>query len=147
MLDIAHPKLRQLYEYWLAKRGERTMPSRADLDPIEMTFIIGNIILVDVLDGSPPRFRIRLHGTNLSQRVGFELTGKMLDELPITDFRERAQDSFTEVVAAAKPGHGRRDRVLDGRMARYETVILPLSADGISVDRLIVGLIHDDEKL
>jgi hypothetical protein len=145
-MDIAHPRLRRLYEYWLAKRGERKMPSRADLDPLEMTFVIGNIILVDVVDGPPLGFRIRLHGTNLSQRVGFELTGKMLDELPETEFRELARESFTRAVTNAEPRHGRRDRVLDGRLAHYETIILPLSGDGENVDRLLVALIHDDER-
>jgi hypothetical protein len=147
MLDISHPKLRQLYEYWLARRGDRKMPSRADLDPLDMTFLIGNIILVDVAERSPLRFRIRLHGTNLSQRVGFELTGKMLDELPQTEFRALAQETFVGVVNSGEPRQGRRDRVLDGKLASYETVILPLSSDGASVDRLLVGLIHDDERV
>jgi hypothetical protein len=145
-IDIAHPKLRRLYEYWDTKRGGRKMPARADLDPLEMTFIIGNIILVDVLDEIPPRFRIRLHGTNLSQRVGYELTGKMLDELPVTEFRALAQQSFARVATTGTATHGRRDRIIDGRFARYETVIMPLSDDGKRVDRLIVGLIYDDEN-
>jgi len=146
MVDITHPKLRRLYEYWETKRGERAMPSRADLDPIEMTFVIGNIILVDVIDGDPLRFRIRLHGTNLSQRVGYELTGKMLDDLPVNEFRQLAQESFARVASSGEPTYGRRDRAIDGRFARYETVIMPLSGDGTSVDRLLVGLIYDDEK-
>jgi hypothetical protein len=144
--EIAHPKLKRLYDYWLAKRGDRKMPARADLDPIDMTFVIGNLILVDVVDASPPRFRIRLHGTNLVQRVGYELTGKMLDELPQNEFRKLAQESFTRVVATAEPTAGKRDRVIDARFARYETVIMPLSSDGERVERLIVGLIYDDEK-
>jgi hypothetical protein len=146
MLDIAHPKLRLLHEYWDRKRAGRKMPARADLDPLDMTFVIGNIILVDVLDEMPPRFRIRLHGTNLTQRVGYELTGKMLDELPITEFRTLAQQSFARVANTGEATHGKRDRIIDGRFARYETVIMPLSDDGVRVDRLIVGLIHDDEN-
>jgi hypothetical protein len=146
MFDIAHPKLRRLYEYWDGKRGGRKMPSRADLDPLEMVFVIGNIIMVDVIEGSPLRFRIRLHGTNLAQRVGFELTGKMLDELPQTEFRALAQESFARVVNNGEPRHGRRDRIIDERPARYETVIMPLSSDGERVDRILVGLIHDDER-
>ena len=145
-LDIAHPRLRQLYAYWDGKRDERKMPARVDLDPLDMTFVIGNIILVDVLAGAPPRFRIRLHGTNLSQRVGYELTGKMLDELPVTEFRDLAQQSFTRVAETGEATHGKRDRIIDGRFARYETVIMPLSDDGKKVDRLIVGLIYDDEN-
>lgn len=146
MLEISHPKLRRLYEYWCEKRGDRKMPARADLDPLDMTFIIGNIILVDVIDGSPLQFRIRLHGTNLVQRVGYELTGKMLDELPQTEFRKLAQESFTRVATGAEPTAGKRDRVIDDRFARYETAILPLSSGGERVERLLIGLIYDDEK-
>jgi hypothetical protein len=143
---IEHPKLRRLYDYWDGKRAGREMPARADLDPLDMTFVIGNMILVDVLPENPVRFRIRLHGTNLSQRIGFELTGKMLDELPQVEFRKFAQESFTQTVEQRGPRHGRRDRVLDGRVARYEAVLLPLSSDGETVDRILVGLIHDDER-
>jgi hypothetical protein len=146
MPDISHPKLQRLYDYWDAKRGGRRMPSRADIDPLEITFVVGNVILVDVLDEEPPRFRIRLHGTNLSQRVGYELTGKMLDELPVTEFRTLAQQSFARVAATAEVTHGKRDRVIDGRFARYETVIMPMSGDGVRVDMLLCGLIYDDEN-
>jgi hypothetical protein len=142
---ITHPKLRQLYDYWVAKRGERAMPARADIDPLEMTFIIGNLILVEVLEGTPPRFRIRIHGTNLTERAGYELTGKMLDELPVNEFRQLAQQSFTHVTTTAAPWISHRDRVIDGRLARYETAILPMSRDGERVDMLLIGLIYDGE--
>jgi hypothetical protein len=146
MDDIAHPNLRRLYEYWVEKRGERDMPARANIDPLDITYIVGNVIMVDVIEGDPLRFRIRLHGTNLAQRVGYELTGKMLDELPINDFRALAQQSFTWVANKRQPLHSRRDRIIDGRFAKYETVIMPLSDDGERVNRLLVGLIYDDEK-
>ena len=146
MPDIAHPKLRRLYEYWDEKRGGRKMPARADLDSLDMSFIFGNLILVDVIDGPPPRFHIRLHGTNLSQRAGYELTGKMLDELPVNEFRALARESFTRVATTGELTHGKRDRIIDGRFARYETVVMPLSDDGARVDRLLIGLIYDDEK-
>ena len=31
--DIRDSRLRRLYEYWLAKRGQRRFPSRRDIDP------------------------------------------------------------------------------------------------------------------
>ena len=46
MRAIVHPRLQRLYQYWSDKRGERGMPSRADIDPLDMRFAIGNIILV-----------------------------------------------------------------------------------------------------
>jgi len=146
MLTIKHPKLQQLYDYWSAKRGERKMPSRADIDPLDMTFIIGNVILVDVIAGTPLGFRIRLHGTNLVERVHYELTGKMLDDLPQVQFRNLTRKSFTKVAKTAEPLRALNDRVLDDQLARYETVILPLSGDDTRVDMLLCGMIYDDER-
>ena len=145
MLTIEHPKLQQLFDYWESKRHGRDMPSRADIDPLDLTFIIGNLILVDVIAGAPLGFRIRLHGTNLSERVGYELTGKMLEEMPQVEFRELTRRSFTKVHDTAKPLHARRDRMLDGKPRRYETIILPLSSDDARVDMILCGLIYDNE--
>ena len=110
MLPIKQPKLQQLFDYWASKRGERKMPSRADIDPLGMGFIIGNLILVDVIAGAPLGFRIRLHGTNLTERVHYELTGKMLDELPQAEFREWTRLSFTKVTNTGEPLQAQRDR-------------------------------------
>jgi hypothetical protein len=146
MLTIKHPRLQQLYDYWSAKRGDRKMPSRADIDPLDMTFIIGNVILVDVIAGTPLGFRIRLHGTNLVERVHYELTGRMLDDLPQVQFRNLTRKSFTKVAKTAEPLRALNDRVLDDQMRRYETVILPLSGDDTRVDMLLCGMIYDDER-
>jgi len=143
MPEIKHPKLRQLYDYWDGKRGERRMPARADLDPVDIRFAIGDVILADVLDEDPPRFFIRLHGTNLSERTSFDLTGKMLDEMPAPEFRDLSTRSFRRVVRTREPLHALADRMLDGRIQRYEAIILPLSADGARVDRLMVGMIYE----
>ncbi len=146
MLTIKHPRLQQLYDYWSTKRGARKMPSRADIDPLDMTFIIGNVILVDVIAGTPLGFRIRLHGTNLVERVHYELTGKMLDDLPQVQFRNLTRKSFAKVAKTAEPLRALNDRVLDDQLRRYETVILPLSGDGARVDMLLCGMIYDGER-
>ncbi|HYU14034.1 MAG TPA: PAS domain-containing protein [Stellaceae bacterium] len=145
-MTIKHPRLQQLYDYWSAKRGARQMPSRADIDPLDMTFIIGNVILVDVIAGTPLGFRIRLHGTNLVERVHYELTGKMLDDLPQVQFRNLTRKSFTKVAKTAEPLRALNDRVLDDQPRRYETLILPLSGDDTRVDMLLCGMIYDDER-
>jgi hypothetical protein len=142
MRGIVHPGLQRLYQYWSDKRGERTMPSRADLDPLDITFVIGDVILADVIDETPPRFRIRLHGTNLSERTNFDLTGKMLDEMPAPEFRDLSRRSFTKVVRTREPLHALAERVIDGRTQHYEAIVLPLSGDGERVDRLLIGMIY-----
>lgn len=143
---IVNPRLRQLYEHWLNKCAGRRFPSRADFDPLDLWFILGNLILVDVIESAPRDFRIRLHGTNLVSRHGYELTGKMLDALPIAEQRDRARQTFTTVVTTGEPLHGHRDQLFGERWRHYETIILPLSTDGANIDMLLVGLIHDEEK-
>jgi hypothetical protein len=143
MEAIRHPKLRQLYDYWDGKRGDRAMPSRADLDPVDIRFAIGDVVLADVLDETPPRFRIRVHGTNLSERTSFDLTGKMLDEMPAPEFRDLSTRSFRKVVRTKEPLHVIAERPLDGRTQRYEAIILPLSSDGERVDRLMIGMLYE----
>ena len=143
MIAIKHPRLQQLYEYWLEKRGERRMPARADLDPLDIRYVIGDVIMADVLDETPPRFRIRLHGTHLAERTNFDLTGKMLDEMPSPEFRDLTRRSFTRVVRTREPLHNLSEREFDGRMHRYEAILLPLSSDGERVDRLLIGMIYE----
>jgi hypothetical protein len=121
------------------------MPSRADIDPLDLRFAIGNLILVDAIEAEPLQFRIRLHGTNLSERMDFDLTGKMLDEMPLVDFRDRIRQSFATVVTTKKPLHAQRDQIFDDRPRRYETIILPLSSDDVRVDVILCGLFYDGQ--
>jgi hypothetical protein len=141
--DVRDPLLKQLLAYWQEKRGTRAMPSRGDLDPLEMKFALGSVMLVDVLR-DPLRYRIRLHGSELSRRGGFDLTGKMLDEMPLPEAREFARLSFTRVVDAQLPIWGIRERMADGKILRYEALLLPLSAKGDGVDMLLIGMRYID---
>jgi hypothetical protein len=144
-LPISHPRLQRLYGYWSTKKGQRKMPSRADIDVLDVRYVLGNIMLVDVIEGSPPRFRIRLHGSNLSERAGYELTGKMLDELSESEFRTQVRERWTEVATTGEPRHCDRNlHVFDGRSYHYESIVLPLSADGETVNMELVALIYRD---
>src|SRR5690606_40981648 len=49
----------------LAKRGDRIMPARADMDPLELRDYLGWIVIVDVLDGGSD-FYYRLVGTKVA---------------------------------------------------------------------------------
>src|SRR5262249_49450339 len=122
---------------------ERSMPARADIDPVDLGFVLGHLLLVEVLP-DPTRFKVRLHGSELVRRAGYDLTGKTLDELPMEDFREVARRSFTTTAETKQPFHSRRERTLDGKRQKYETLMLPLSADGETVNMLLIGLVYED---
>src|SRR3954463_522446 len=96
-LEISDPRLQRFYAYWLRLRDARRFPARRDIDPMDFSYLLGNIMLVDVLR-DPLRFRVRLHGTEMAERARFDLTGKWLDELPATDFRTYILDRCRGLV-------------------------------------------------
>lgn len=148
------PALGQLHGYWEGKHRDGKLPARADISPFEMRFIIGNICLVDVIAGDPPRFRMRLLGSNIVLALGagdrggkiVDWTGGILDEMPPTEFRTMIGRSFEAVTRTREPLVTYRDVVMDDRTYNYEVVVLPLAADGETVDMLLVGLIYGRQK-
>ena len=49
MSPIIDDRLRQTYEYWRGKAGARPLPSRSDIDPVEIPRLLPHIMLVDVI--------------------------------------------------------------------------------------------------
>ena len=139
MVELAAPLLRRLYADWLAWRGERELPARRDFDPLGIRYIIGKLSLIDVL-GEPLRFRYRVHGTENAERLGFDLTGKPLEAWPDPEHRSMVETCFATVVKSRSPLARLREQVFgDGRLWRYEILVLPLSGDGTQVDMLMVA--------
>jgi hypothetical protein len=141
--QISDPRLRRLYQYWIDRRGDRRFPARSDIDPIEFSYALGSIMLIDVLR-DPLRFRVRLHGSDLVSRDAHDLTGKLLDDLPRTDFNLLVIERCNSLVATGEPTLVHLDRMLDGRHRRYEAIWLPLSDDGSNVTMLLCALIYRD---
>ena len=136
---MVDPLIKRLYLYWQGKCGARSMPARADIDPLEMRSMLGYLMLLDVLP-VPQRFRVRLQGTELMWWIGRELTGLTLDALPASELVAFAGRCLADVVASGAPYHWIGRHVLDDVMRRYEALILPLSSDGSTVDMLLVGV-------
>jgi hypothetical protein len=69
-----------LRAYWDGKRNGRAMPSRSDIDPIEMRPYLGNLFiaetLADIVD-----FRYRLIGSNLVPYYGQDMTGSTVTQV------------------------------------------------------------------
>ena len=141
--NIQSPVLRRLYAYWDERRRGRLMPARRDLDPLDFSFALGHVLLIDVLE-NPRRFRFRLHGSELVSRAGYDMTGKMVDELPDPENRSVLLRRCRELVNTRQPYAQRSERIVDDRMMRYEVVWMPLSDDGERVTMLFGALIYLD---
>ena len=139
---IEAPLLKQLYADWQARRRGRTMPAREDFDPLDLKYILGKLLLIDVLQ-RPPHYRFRLVGTELVVRSGVDLTGKTLDDYPDPEYREFMRQRYTAAVVARCPLSSiQTPLVVDNRIRRYEALLLPLAADGETVDMLMIGIVY-----
>ena len=140
-MPIGDERLQQLYAYWRDKAGERSLPARADLDPIEIPLLLPHVMLVDVLPSG--RYRYRLIGTENARAHGINATGRHLDEvLPGPEYRAHVIGLYDECV--------RTRRALyfeclflsapQREMERHTKVLfLPLSGDGKQVNIVLVG--------
>lgn len=143
MQEPKHEPLRRLLAYWRAKKGDRPVPTRADIDPAEIKPLLPHVGLVDV-ERAPLRFRYRLAGTEIARGYGLELTGRYLDEMDLDDHQRQIVEEYTRAAETGEPScsimeYSRKD----GRHIRYERMVLPLSSDGKAIDMLIGGCIFD----
>ena len=133
------PLARAAFEYWNGRRGARPMPARRDIDPLDMRAWLPQAMLFDVLDGGRDFF-CRVAGTDIRERIGVEMTGRLLSELngePAVV--QGILEEYREVVRLRRPTSARHDFVnrVTGRPKIYERLTMPLSADGATVDMLL----------
>ncbi len=136
-LRLTHPKLSALLKFWHAKRGARRMPARADFDVLELREWLGHLHLIEVVDGGRD-FHHRVYGTDLAIAFDMDLTGKGMSALP-ESVREQVRQDYARVCTSGEPLAVDDDPVVRSAVERVEKLILPLSSDGTTVDRLLVG--------
>ncbi|WP_341704253.1 PAS domain-containing protein [Ferrovibrio sp.] len=133
------PVLRQLHAYWADKCAGRPYPSRDDIDPLGLKFILGNLLLIEVGDEPEPRFRYRLFGSEIARQQGFDMTGKYTDQHPWPDFAARAREVYLGVLQTTRPSLIRRRGLIGEQVFDHQSLILPLGNDRI--DMLLVGVV------
>jgi hypothetical protein len=136
--EIETPKLRLGLDYWNAKRGDRAMPARADLDPTEMISFLPNVILIDVLR-DPLDFRYRLIGTMVEEHMSMPYTGRRYSEFEGQREGSRIWTCSQRVATEKQPV--RTDVPYIGPKSDFTTiqdVMMPLSSDCESVDVIFI---------
>ena len=130
------PMVRSLHAWWLAHRGPSGIPDRRDLDPASFRTVLPNLFITDV-EPEPFRIRYRLVGTKAVRTIGFDITGRYLDELlaetpevPWLDYYKTVYDSraplLGSVVVSAK----------SGGTFNYEFGLFPLTQGGSDVAQI-----------
>lgn len=140
---IAHPELRALAAYWDGKR-KRGLPRRQDLDIVEMRSWFGQMSMIEVLRGGAS-FRYVVHGSRLAELRGQDLTGLDTSALQGEE-RSRVELEYRQVARTGQPLYIQQRRALHKPYKLVAKLILPLSSDGITVDRLLAALYPLDDE-
>jgi hypothetical protein len=141
-IESAPPSiLGPLLRYWQEKRGDRALPRRNDIDPVEMgAALLPHLILTDLLDRGT-RVRFRLVGTTVVKRIGFDPTGCYLDAA-LTGGWGGFLATLHRLLYAERVPIRADSEVLwgEGRRMRVEHLMLPLTQDGPDPAIALVGL-------
>ncbi len=143
---IKSEPLARLYDYWVSRSREGRIPSRAQIDPLDVPELLPIVFLVDVVWAKgEPDFRFRLVGSKITEIVGSDPTGRnfssFYDEAnlaPMTELYSRVASLGEPFVNNSSAPFSDKDFV---KLAR---LLLPLSEDGEQVDMILGALFFEN---
>jgi hypothetical protein len=130
--------IRELFNYWISIHPGDGLPGRRHFDPLPVFKLSDNIWMLDV-ERDPLRYKIRRFGSALVSFTGRDDTGRYLDETLPNFQKSDSRKILAGVVENGRPIF-RRDRALSAPEKDYvfaERIILPMAADGATVDVLL----------
>ncbi|HIP79410.1 MAG TPA: PAS domain-containing protein [Kiloniellaceae bacterium] len=130
-------KLRQLYAYWQRLGGAECLPSRRDIDPVEIPTLLPNIFLIDVV-GDAEDFVFRLAGTLVEDAFSMPLKGKSIAEIQKRAGTPIPVAHHIEVARGGGPRYREGKMLVPGREHwEINRLLLPLASDGTTIDVLM----------
>jgi hypothetical protein len=138
-----YPELARALAYWRAKRGARAFPARADIDPLDLAIDLPRIMMAEV-SRDPLDFRYRLAGTGTFKVHHEELTGKRACDLQPPEFGALIHGHYSEAVSRRTPLLHLIQLDIGDVATSYARIILPLAADGVTIDRLLTVECYED---
>lgn len=138
--QLSDPDLVRFFDYWASLCGGRAMPSRRDLDPLQIPpTYLPDLMLIDVRR-EPLRLKYRLIGTHIVTASGKDRTGRFFDEVAFFKLHPAVMEQFEAVAASGRPLYSLEPftNFVNGTTYEVDRLILPLSGDGERVDMLVV---------
>ncbi len=132
------------YEYWRSKAGDTRLPTRADIDPLEMRGWIQAVLLAEAVfdaDGTPVDFLFRVAGSRVCERYGHELTRRHLTDVRLDHQNANILANYTAAIQTRQPVYSiTRFKDESGLLRSFEMLLLPLSTVGEVCD-LLLGVV------
>lgn len=134
----ARPEIVRLAKHCEALAGARQMPHRQDFRPADVTWLLGRIYLVNVLEGGAD-YCFRLFGIFWEKMYSADITGQRLSELEASGRLTALRSDYDNVVAARAPLFRPGKLVWPNEKSiYYERLLVPFSGDDGQVS-LILG--------
>lgn len=142
---ITEPRLLRLAQYWLSKQAGRPMPTRGDIDPLDIVWALPNIYLIDY-ERASGTYRYRLAGSEIEAVYRHVLGSRSMRGATLRDFLDSYKADLVErrwngLVARGDIIYMRgliyhaADRILTG-----ERLLLPLAEHGESLPTGLLGI-------
>lgn len=134
--ELVTPALSGLLDFWLGKCTNGNPPVSSTIAPQELRPWKDNIVIFEVINDED--FVYSYYGRKLAEAFGRSRLGATLDALPPDQ----------HAILAAEYAAVRRERLPVSRvhmadfgrgLGSWERLVLPLSSDGASVDKLLVA--------
>lgn len=134
------PSLVKIESYWREVRGNRLVPTRADIDPRGLSGTLAQAFVLERIATGLARFRIS--GSHVIDLMGLEVRGMPLSTIFLPEARQTLADaleaafddpSIIRFKLSAETGFGRP--ALQGSM-----VLLPLRSDLGEISRILGGV-------
>lgn len=134
--ELVTPALANLLDFWLAKCNGQNPPVSSDIAPTELREWKDNLAIFEVIGDED--FVYCYYGQALVAAFGESRLGATLDALP----------DAQRALLAAEYATARRERLpmarvhtadFGGIARSFERLVLPLSSDGETVDKLLVA--------
>ncbi len=148
MQEVLESELNDLLGYWRRMRGNKRMPARADIDPLNIPRLLPHLALIETAE-SLGDFKYRLYGTEVCQGFGHDRTGVRLGDLQEdVDNYEEVYSGYWRVYADKVPDYFYGKIVsLAKNYKRYSRLLLPLSSDDEHVDIVLCGFLFFAKEL
>jgi hypothetical protein len=135
-------KLARLAALWTEAQATRGgIPDRKFVDPITFARLrlVGSVHIIDVSADDPQDYRIKVHGTIVTQLRQADLTGTRLGDMPNRLHAKGLAVDYLTTKLAGVPRYQRIEASYNFSVRDYRRLILPVASAG-TIDTLVVAV-------
>lgn len=127
----------RLISYWQRVRGERAMPSLADINIAEIQEIWHFSFTINVSSQDLDEHEFLYFGPELIGIFRTDFTGEKVSEAMNDIIINNTIGSYTKTIEKREPTMESSSFHYDDKEFRYRSLFVPLSSDGVNIDYIM----------